>query len=60
MRLEVCRLGDEKGVLLRIEIGPNKLEKNEVRILKCYTVVKMDVVTMDLVKKVKCLMEEWI
>ncbi|XP_048615906.1 proline--tRNA ligase, cytoplasmic-like [Brassica napus] len=69
----VCAIGDErdnyacgwkyadwemKGVLFIIEIGPSELEKNDVRIVRWGTGIKMDVVTMDVVKKVKDLMEE--
>ncbi|KAG2312289.1 hypothetical protein Bca52824_023846 [Brassica carinata] len=47
-----------KDVLLRIKIGPSELEKNQVRIVRRDTGVKMDVVTVDLVKGVNDSMEE--
>ncbi|CAH8330286.1 unnamed protein product [Eruca vesicaria subsp. sativa] len=47
-----------KGVPLRIEIGPRDLEKNQVRMVRRDTGVKMDVMRGSLVERVKHLMEE--
>ncbi|KAJ4866270.1 Class II aaRS and biotin synthetases superfamily protein [Raphanus sativus] len=47
-----------KGVFLKIGNGPSKLEKNRVRIVRHDTGVKMDVLTVDLVKRVKYFMVE--
>ncbi|CAN7136189.1 unnamed protein product, partial [Brassica rapa subsp. narinosa] len=46
-----------KGVPLRIELGPRDLEKNQVRVVRRDTRVKMDVLRVDLVEKVKDLLE---
>uniref|UniRef100_M4EK80 proline--tRNA ligase n=1 Tax=Brassica campestris TaxID=3711 RepID=M4EK80_BRACM len=47
-----------KGVPLRIELGSKDLEKNQVRVVRRDTGVKMDVIRVDLVERVKGLMEE--
>ncbi|KAG2307583.1 hypothetical protein Bca52824_027331 [Brassica carinata] len=47
-----------KGVPLRIELGPRDLEKNQVRVVRRDTGVKMDVLRVDLVERVKDLLEE--
>ncbi|KAF2593362.1 hypothetical protein F2Q70_00044075 [Brassica cretica] len=46
-----------KGVPLRIELGPRDLEKNQVRVVRRDTGAKMDVLRVDLVEKVKDLLE---
>ena len=46
-----------KGVPLRIELGPRDLEKNQVRVVRRDTGAKMDVLRVDLVEKVKELLE---
>ncbi|CAF1858711.1 unnamed protein product [Brassica napus] len=46
-----------KGVPLRIELGPRDLEKNQVRMVRRDTGAKMDVLRVDLVEKVKELLE---
>ncbi|KAF8051328.1 hypothetical protein N665_1745s0007 [Sinapis alba] len=47
-----------KDVLLRIKIGPSELEKNQVRIVRRDTGVMMDVITVNLVTRVKDLHRE--
>ncbi|KAJ4902402.1 Class II aaRS and biotin synthetases superfamily protein [Raphanus sativus] len=47
-----------KGVPLRIELGPRDLEKNQVRVARRDTGAKMDVLRVDLVERVKDLLEE--